>query len=332
MASASQIKALLESHIEGDDSRFFATAMQLAAAEAKNGHGNLAIEIRRIIDQARTEQALNPSHKSPTLLVRPNKELSDLLTVSYPKVSLADMTLSEKLHTSLKRLLKEQRNIEKLKAHGLEPRRKILFTGAPGSGKSMAASAIAGELRMPLFVVRLDGLITKFMGESIAKLRLIFDSIQNTRAVYLFDEFDSIGSHRSTANDVGEIKRILNSFLMYIEHDESDGIIIAATNHPQSLDFALFRRFDELLEFSLPTLNQIRKFFKTRLYPASLTEKEIQLLSQEADGLSFADISIACDDAVKNSILSDAASLSVSELLDSLAARASFHSRYNKSK
>jgi SpoVK/Ycf46/Vps4 family AAA+-type ATPase len=332
MASASQIKALLLSHIDGDESRFYATAMQLAAAEARRGHGNVAVEIRRIIDQARTEQTFNPSHKSPTLIVRPNKELSDLLTVSYPNVKLADMTLNEKLNTSLKRLLKEQRNIEKLKAHGLIPRRKILFTGAPGSGKTMAASAIAGELKMPLFIVRLDGLITKFMGESIAKLRLIFDSIQNTRAVYLFDEFDSIGSHRSVTNDVGEIKRVLNSFLMYIEQDESDGIIIAATNHPQSLDFALFRRFDELLEFSLPSLVQIKKFFKNRLYPAILSDSEIQSLSEQADGLSFADISIACDDAVKNSILNDSESLNIAELLEGLEARASFHSRYNKSK
>ncbi len=332
MASASQIKALLLSHIEGDDPRFYATAMQLAAAEAKRGHENVALEIRRIIDQARSSENLLPSHKSPTLIVRPNKELSDLLSVSYPEVLLTDMTLSDKLNTSLKRLLNEQRNIEKLKGHGLNPRRKILFTGAPGSGKTMAASAIAGELKMPLFIMRLDGLITKFMGESISKLRLIFDSIQNTRAVYLFDEFDSIGSHRGVTNDVGEIKRVLNSFLMYIEQDASDSIIIAATNHPQVLDFALFRRFDELLEFSLPSEAQIKKFFKTHLYPAKLTSEDTQMLTHRAIGLSFADISIACNDAVKNAILNDAEELNVDELLRSLEDRSAFQSRYNKPK
>lgn len=332
MASASQIKALLLSHIDGDESRFYATAMQLAAAEAKHGHENVAVEIRRIIDQARSTQTLNPSHKSPTLIVRPTKELSDLLSVSYPNVSLRDMTLSDKLNISLKRLLEEQRNIDKLKSHGLNPRRKILFTGAPGSGKTMAASAIAGELKMPLFIMRLDGLITKFMGESISKLRLIFDSIQNTRAVYLFDEFDSIGSHRGITNDVGEIKRVLNSFLMYIEQDESDSIIIAATNHPQSLDFALFRRFDELLEFSLPSVAQIKKFFKSRLHPLKLSSSESQALCERAKGLSFADISIACNDAVKNAILNDTESLNVGELLSSLEARSSFQLRYSKPK
>jgi SpoVK/Ycf46/Vps4 family AAA+-type ATPase len=331
MASSSQIKALLKSYIDSDDSRFYATAMQLAADEAKRGHGKVAEEIRKLIDDARSSKTLLAGHKFPTLIVRPNKELADLLSVSYPKIRLADMTLESKLLIRINRLLEEQRNIEKITAHGLNPRKRLLFTGLPGCGKTMSASAIAGELGLPLFVVRLDGLITKFMGESIAKLRAIFDSIQNTRAVYLFDEFDSIGTHRGVTNDVGEIKRILNSFLMYIEEDNSNSIIIAATNHPQSLDYALFRRFDELLEFGSPTKELIAEFLRKRLSEYKINKKDIEKLSSEAEGLSFADIEIACDDAVKMAILSNRKTIKLEELYKTLEERISFHDKYKKS-
>ncbi len=112
----------------------------------------------------------------------------------------------------------------------------------------MAASVLAGELGIPLFLVRLDSLITKFMGETAAKLRQVFDSITDMRGVYFFDEFDAIGSQRGLANDVGEIRRVLNSFLQMIENDQSNSLIVAATNHPEILDYALFRRFDDVIE------------------------------------------------------------------------------------
>ena len=116
----------------------------------------------------------------------------------------------------------------------------------------MSASALAGELHLPLFTIVLDGLITKFMGETAAKLRLIFEAISQTRGVYLFDEFDALGSERASGNDVGEIRRVLNSFLQFLEQDQSDSLIVAATNHPKLLDRALFRRFDDVIEFALP--------------------------------------------------------------------------------
>ena len=102
--------------------------------------------------------------------------------------------------------------------------------GPPGTGKTMSASALAGEFNLPLFEIRLDGLITKYMGETAAKLRLVFDAIAEMRGIYLFDEFDSIGAQRSMMNDVGEIRRVLNSFLQFIEQDKSDSLILAATN------------------------------------------------------------------------------------------------------
>ena len=123
--------------------------------------------------------------------------------------------------------------------------------------KTMTAQAIAGELGIPIFIIRLDGILSKFMGESIAKLRMIFDIMPQQRGVYLFDEFDSIGSHRDQGQDVGEIKRVLNSFLINIEKDRSNSIIIAATNLPDLLDKALFRRFDDIINAILCLLKKI---------------------------------------------------------------------------
>src|SRR5208337_5606310 len=130
--------------------------------------------------------------------------------------------------------------------------------------KTMSASALAGEFGLPLFEIRLEGLITKFMGETAAKLRLVFDAIAETRGVYFFDEFDAIGAKRTERNDVGEIRRVLNSFLQFLEQDESDSLIIAATNHPELLDPALHRRFDDVIEYALPDPDVARRILKNR--------------------------------------------------------------------
>src|SRR5689334_22491824 len=165
--------------------------MQIAASEAQKGHSNVAKEIRDLIDRAKESRSISALAMRKTIpLAAPRGELSDLLDVFYPKVKLADMILTPELESSLKRIVTEHRNYEMLLRHNLHPRRKLLLKGKPGCGKTKTAQALAGELGLAVFIVRLDGLITKFMGESISKLRLIFDAMQHTKGVYLFDEFD----------------------------------------------------------------------------------------------------------------------------------------------
>jgi SpoVK/Ycf46/Vps4 family AAA+-type ATPase len=186
----------------------------------------------------------------------------------------------------------------------LTNRRKILIEGSPGTGKTLTASVIASELTLPLYTVQMDKLVTKFMGETSVKLRQVFDSIESMTGVYLFDEFDAIGADRSLDNEVGEMRRILNSFLQFIEQDSSDSIIIAATNNSKMLDQALFRRFDDVLHYSLPTDKEIERLFAYRL---KSYDKEFRITNQlikVADGLSQAEISRVCEDAIKVSILS----------------------------
>lgn len=304
MANGDQLKALLRSHAEGDDRHFYSVAMQMAAHEAKNGHGKLAEELRELIDAAKALR--NASGADGAIpIARPKGELAGLLNVSYPSRRLSHMVLSESVHLSLQRVLKEQRHLSKLRSHGLHPRRKLLLVGPSGTGKTMTASAIAGELGIPLFVVRLDSLITKYMGESAAKLRQVFDALATTRGVYFFDEFDAIGSQRGMANDVGEIRRILNSFLLMIEQDDSNSVIVAATNHPDILDEALFRRFDDVVEYHVPSAAEVLALLRLRLAVYVKSKKDLADLSADAAGLSHAEIARAIDDAVKEAVMHD---------------------------
>jgi len=299
MASADQLKALLKSHAEGDDERFFAVAMQLAAREARLGHGALAEELRSLVDTAKRRRGSDQAIP----IGRPRGELANLLTASWPKARLSEMVLAQKAKDQIERIVREQRHAARILEHGLAPRRKLLLVGPPGTGKTMTAAVLAGELGIPLFSVRLDGLITKFMGETAAKLRQIFEATGHTRGVYFFDEFDAIGSQRGSSNDVGEIRRVLNSFLQMIEQDRSHSLIVAATNHPEILDHALFRRFDDVLQYELPVKEQIASLLRSKL--ARLAEKRIQWnrLAEMAQGLSFAEITRAADEAVKDALI-----------------------------
>lgn len=214
MASAEQLKALIKSHISRDDGHFYSVAMQVAAHEARQGHDRLAEEMISLLDKGKAKLANDKSGNLVPLAsaAKSRTDLGNLLSVSEPDYRLSDVVLETSADTQLNRLIREQRMMALIREHGLSPRRKVLLVGPPGIGKTMTASALAGELGIPLFQVRFDALITKFMGETAAKLRQIFDAMAEIRGVYFFDEFDAIGSQRSLANDVGGIRRVLNSF------------------------------------------------------------------------------------------------------------------------
>lgn len=321
MASAEQLKALLKSHIDGDDGHFYAVAMQLAAHEAKRGHGKLAEELRTMIDKAKGSTLSSSKERRPIPISQPRGELAGLLDAFYPKSRVGEMILDHSTEERLQRLIKEQRNFSKIQAHGLSPRRKLLLVGPPGTGKTLTASVLAGELGIPLFVVRLDALITKFMGETAAKLRQVFDAIASMRGVYFFDEFDAIGSQRGLVHDVGEIRRVLNSFLQMLEQDQSNSVIIAATNHPQALDYALFRRFDDIIEYGLPDKVQIIALLKTKLSGFQVGRIAWNKLAFDAEGLSHAELTRAVQEAIKDAVIHDRKTVITADLKKTLAER-----------
>jgi SpoVK/Ycf46/Vps4 family AAA+-type ATPase len=185
----------------------------------------------------------------------------------------------------------------------------------------MTASALAGELGLPLFTIQLDGLITKFMGETAAKLRLVFDAITETRGVYLFDELDALGSQRGIGNDVGEIRRVLNSFLQFLELDDSDSLVIGATNHVGLLDQALFRRFDAVFEYELPTPAIAAAVMTARLALLETTAVDWNAATSSAEGLSHAELTRACEQAAKDALLNDTTVLDTGGLIAALDER-----------
>ncbi len=323
MATADQVKALIRCHAEGDDARFYAVAIQVAAQAARSGHGRFSQELRDLVDQVKAQNSAFEVIRGPkpVPLAQPRGELAGLLTVSYPKTRIADMALPGVLRKRIERVLTEQRERDRLREHGFSPMRKLLLVGPPGTGKTMTAAALAGELGLPLFSIRLDGLITKYMGETAAKLRLVFDAIQATRGIYLFDEFDALGGERSAKNDVGEIRRVLNSFLQFLEQDDSDSIVLGATNHVGLLDRALFRRFDTVLEYSLPEEDIATRVMRGRLAILDTEDLQWNEVAAAAEGLSHAEIVMACEQAAKNAILKNTRIVSDTELVAALNER-----------
>ena len=313
--------ALLKSHVEGNDREFLSVAMQAAAHEARLGHGSVAQQLRDLIDESKRRSAGVQSRAGQLVVLEPRGDLANLLSVQSPSLRLGDMALPEVLAGRLQRVLLEQRQQKKLHEHGLQPRRKLLFTGPPGSGKTMTASALAGELHLPLFTIMLEGLITKFMGETAAKLRLVFDAIRQTQGVYLFDEFDALGAHRNQSNDVGEIRRVLNSFLQFLEKDTSSSLIVAATNHPEMLDKALFRRFDDVIEYQLPDAALAAEILARKLAMFETAGVEWPLVFREAEGLSHSELARASEEAAKRAVLDGSTRIATEVLIAALRER-----------
>lgn len=323
MATAAQLKALLDSYKSGDDPRFKSIATQIAAYEANKGNSLLANELNAIINKF-SERTDNKATAISTIsMIEPRGELAGLFEARYSNIKLNSLILPIELSNKLNRIVEEQVQQQKLRDYGLLPRSKILMIGGPGTGKTMTAAALAGQLNLPLFTIQLDGLITKYMGDAASKLRLIFDHIKKIRGVYFFDEFDAIGSSRGATNDVGEIRRILNSFLQFIENSRSDSLILAATNHAELLDKALFRRFDDVLRYNNPDKSLTIETFKrylTNKYSKNINWKMIETKSQD---ISYAEIAKICDNAIKNNILNN--TLVVTDVLLDLIEESEVH-------
>jgi SpoVK/Ycf46/Vps4 family AAA+-type ATPase len=295
MANADQILSLIRSHIEKDDNQFHKIALQISAVEAKAGHAVLARSIQELVKQKNT---FSFSQLTKSLAQSAG---SEFLLPIYEDSKLSDLILEPSSKEQIKRIILEFKRRNHLRQYNLDNRKRILLYGPSGTGKTMTASVIANEIGLNVYLVRSEKLITKFMGETSQNLAQVFDFITNVPAVYLFDEFDTLGTQRGNDNEVGEQRRILNTFLQLLDRGAEESIVLAATNNIDAIDKALFRRFDDVIKYELPSLAEITEYVKYKFcQQKNLSIPDIAKLFED---MSLGEIQIVCSEVLKESIL-----------------------------
>lgn len=314
-ATGDHIKALVKSHSSGDDEGFYAVALQVAAKAARQGHHRLASDLKDLVDTARRQS----SGAVVTSIAQPRGEIGELVAASFPDVGLRDLVVPDDVRAKIEQVLTEQRQRHRLMDQGFDPIHRLLLEGPPGTGKTMTAAVLAHELDLPLLTIRLDSVLSKFLGETASKLRALFDAVASQRAVYFFDEFDALGGDRA-GNDVGEARRILNSFLVFLEQASPESVVVAATNHRAILDRALFRRFDAVIEYRLPSPAEAVTVMKARLGPMARGIKW-PTVQNATNNMSHADLVRASEAAAKHTLIAGDSQVSTATLVASLRER-----------
>lgn len=311
MARGELLRKLFLSHSRGGDEEFRATALEIIAEEQNKNNRQLARDLLRILDNS-SNQNLNGPVRDMVGLPKDKERDALLVDVQNPDVSFDDIILRPESRTAVERILAEFRHAEVLRTHGLRPKSKLLFVGPPGCGKTLCAKIIANELGLPLLYTRFDAIISSYLGETAANLRKVFNYAAVGHWVVLFDEFDAIGKRRDDENEHGELKRVVNSFLQLLDSFFASSLVIAATNHEQLLDPALWRRFDEIVSFPRPTIPEIAQLIALKLRNFPQEYMDIKALARGLKGMSHSDIERICLDAVKTCIIEGKEKLDVS--------------------
>ncbi|MES0492006.1 MAG: ATP-binding protein [Leptospirales bacterium] len=302
MASSKLLRQIFQFGTNGDQDSFKGTAEEIIRSERAKQHHLLANDLERIL--------YGSEPKAPSLRVLKMDVPEDaekglpLLHVIVPSRSMDDIVLSDENRSVMDEILQEHNRGDILKLHGLQPTDRILFYGPPGCGKTITAEAFAFELERPLAILRIDSIVSSYLGETSSNLRKVFDFIEKKRMVVLFDEFDAIGRERADTSEHGEIKRVVNALLQIFDGYSGESILIAATNHETNLDSAVWRRFEEILSFKLPNREQIKKLLELKLKGVRRDlHVEIDELSKCFKGMSHADIERVIRRGIKEMIL-----------------------------
>lgn len=283
MARADLLLNLVRTGIKGDEQLFRKTVEAIAAEEHSQKHFALAERLTELL-KAHITQSIMPSKLS-------DPKLQNAYYVVSPKKTLEDLILPTKINNVCREIIEEHFRKDILRSYNLEPRHRILLSGPPGNGKTSLAEAFAQELMVPLYVVKYEGIIGSYLGETAQQLDRLFEQVKSQRCVLFFDEFDALSKERSDPNEVGEIKRVVNALLMQIDMMPSHVMIVAATNHAEMLDKAAWRRFETKLELPRPTKAMVKKWldmFQEHIgHSLGSTSKT---LAEKLKGLSFGEI------------------------------------------
>lgn len=306
MARGELLRKLFLSYRRGNDDEFRSVALEVIADEEKKNNHRLAKDLLRILEN----NSLSLLRKALPLgngdtLPKDNERQTRLVDVRKTERKMQDILLANESKKAVERVLQEYRKSELLQVHGMRPSTKLLFCGPPGCGKTLCSEIMATELGLPLLYTRFDAIVSSYLGETAANLRKVFDYAAGGRWVVLFDEFDAIGKARDNVNEHGELKRVVNSFLQLLDSFLAPSILIAATNHEQLLDPALWRRFDEVLLFQRPTVEEVRTLLTMKLKNFPHRGLDMKVAASRFKGLSHADVERVCFDAIKATILRD---------------------------
>jgi SpoVK/Ycf46/Vps4 family AAA+-type ATPase len=305
MANGKLLRELIKTGAAGNIEDFRRVTEEVIREERRKQHHLLASELEKIL-YSRSSSPNVGLRQLANSVPHDRERGIRLLEPHSAKRGLHDVILSEENRQILETILREHHRADLLQSYGLHPTNRFLFCGPPGCGKTLTAEVIATELSWPLVMVRLDSVISSFLGETAANLRQVFDFIQTLPMVVLFDEFDALAKERSEGGDHGELKRVVNAVLQMMDAYKGDSIIIAATNHEAILDSAIWRRFEEVLVFDLPTPEQLNNLLSLKLRGIrrnfSLDTLESAALFKD---LSHADVERIIQRAIKIMILSN---------------------------
>ena len=302
MARADLLKKLFSSFKVEDREAFLRVAEEIIEDERKKNHGILANELKTIISTGTSFPKRSLSTFSASASKTKDYE-ETLFEIRYPEKTLSDVVLTSENRQQIEQIIREFLNWDVLMSNGVYPTRRVLFYGPPGCGKTLTASAIASEIGLPLLYVRFDAIISSYLGETAGNIRKIFDFVNGDSYVMLFDEFDAIARSRNDQYEHGEIKRVVNTFLQQIDSFKGRSLIIAATNFEKSLDYAIWRRFDNTLRFDLPDNDEKVRLFNLKLKQFKGSENIVVEFLPHMENFSHSDVEQAAITVMKQCIL-----------------------------
>lgn len=301
MTRADLLKKLFSSFKHNDRELFYKIANEIIEDERKKNHGILADDLKLILNGS--FQA--PRNISSFTTTKPKDSDKDapLVEVIYPEKYFSDLITTKEKLEQLEQVVKEFNNWDVLASNGVFPTRRVLFYGPPGCGKTLAAQTLASEIGIPMLYVRFDALISSYLGETASNIRKVFDYAKNDECVIFFDEFDAIGRSRNDASEHGEIKRVVNAFLQQLDNYKGRSLVIAATNFEQSLDYAIWRRFDETIRFDMPTNEEKIALFILKMKRFKGPDHVFEQYMERMHAFSHADVEKVCQIIIKQCIL-----------------------------
>jgi SpoVK/Ycf46/Vps4 family AAA+-type ATPase len=307
---------LIKAGATGDTSAFRQVSEEVIRDERLKQHHLLANDLEKILYGNSKPLASNSLSRLMPAVPTDKERGLPLLDIRQPQRSLEELVLPRLPQAAIEELLEEHRRQDVLRTYGLRASSKVLFFGPPGCGKTLAAEVIACELDLPLAIVRLDAMVSSYLGETSANLRKVFDFIDQYPLVALFDEFDALGKERADNSEHGELRRVVNAVLQMMDAYQGKSLLIAATNHEQILDSAVWRRFDDTLEFPLPDSKLLPQVLQLKLRGVRRQfETDATEVVDIFKGLSPADVERIVRRAVKRMILRNQEFLSVKDLV-----------------